>query len=98
MKYVLKDGKEVNLIVNYNNLFKFQREYKYAKDLVPIVMQKGSADLESIIQIVYVGYMGGNNPEPIMSYEEFLNNIDFNLARDLNIFSELVSNRANEKN
>lgn len=98
MKYVLKDGKEVNLVVNYNNLFKFQREYKYAKDLVPIVMQKGSADLESIIQIVYVGYLGGNNSEPLMSYEEFLNNIDFNIARDLNIFSELVSNRANEKN
>lgn len=98
MKYVLKDGKEVNLVVNYNNLFKFQREYKYAKDLVPIVMQKGSADLESIMQTIYVGYLGGDNPEPLMSYEDFLNNIDFNFNRDLNVFSNLVSNKANEKN
>lgn len=98
MKYVLKDGKEVNLVVNYNNLFKFQREYKYAKDLVPIVMQKGSADLESIMQTIYVGYLGGDNPEPLMSYEDFLNNVDFNFNRDLNVFSNLVSNKANEKN
>ena len=76
MKYVLKDGKEVNLVVNYNNLFKFQRQYIYAKDLVPIVMQKGSADLESIMQTIYVGYLGGDNSEPLMSYEDFLNNIE----------------------
>lgn len=98
MKYELKDGTEVNLIVTYNNLFKFQNEYKGAKDLVPVIMKKGSADLESIMQIIYVGYLGGNNPTPILKYEEFLDKLDFNFSRDMVVFTQLTSNTSNQKN
>jgi len=90
-KLKLKNGKEVNLEITYGKLFEFQRKYKdIAKDLIEVVTRKQTTDHETIMQIIYVGYLGGKNEEPILSYEEFLDSIDFDFKRDLILFSNLV--------
>lgn len=96
-KLKLKNGKEVNLEVTYMKLFEFQRRYKdISKDLIEVVVKKQAMDHETIMQIIYVGYLGGKNEEPILSYEEFLNELGFNYTRDLMLFNNLV--KTDEKN
>lgn len=96
-KLKLKNGKEVNLEVTYGKLFEFQNKYKgIAKDLIEVVVKKQAVDHESIIQLIYVGYLGGKNEEPILTYDQFLNELGFDYKRDLTLFKSLVNNK--EKN
>lgn len=96
-KLKLKNGKEVNLEVTYGKLFEFQNKYKgIAKDLIEVVVKKQAVDHESIIQLIYVGYLGGKNEEPILTYDQFLNELGFDYKRDLTLFKSLVNNE--EKN
>ena len=50
------------------------------------------------MQILYVGYLGGNNDENPLSYEEFLDSSTFDFKRDLEIFSNIIGNNNDEKN
>lgn len=92
-KLKLKNGKEVNLEITYGKLFEFQRKYKdIAKDLIEVVTRKQTTDHETIMQLIYIGYLGGKNEEPILTYDDFLNELGFDFERDLTLFSKLVKN------
>ncbi len=97
-KYILKNGKEINFELNYKNLFKFQSNNPNAKDLIAAVSTKHTIDHETVMQILYVGYLGGNNDENPLSYEEFLDSSTFDFKRDLEIFSNIIGNNNDEKN
>lgn len=97
-KYILKNGKEINFEINYRNLFSFQMKYSNSKDLIEAVTKKHAFDHETVMQMLYVGYLGGKNDDTPMSYEEFLDNSTFDFKRDLTIFNNIVNNQNNEKN
>lgn len=86
----LKNNKEVNLVIKYQKLFEFMGNYKNSKDLIQVVSTKNTVDHETIMQLIYVAYLGGNNEEPIIKYEEFLDLLDFDMNRDMTIFSNLI--------
>lgn len=96
-KLKLINGEEVNLVVKYSKLFEFQNKYKnIAKDLIQVVTTKNAPDTETILQIIYVAYLGGGN-ETKYEYAEFLDLLDFNFNRDMKLFGNLVGNKE-EKN
>jgi hypothetical protein len=95
-KLMLKNGQEVNLEVQYIKLFEFQNKYKQAKDLIQVVTAKEAPDTETIMQIIYVAYLGGGN-ETNYEYAEFLNLLKFDFKRDMKLFANLVGNKE-EKN
>lgn len=98
-KLKLKNGNEVNLEITYIKLFEFQNKYKdIARDLIDTVVKKHSTDQETIMQLIYVGYLGGKNEEPTLNYYEFLELLGFDYARDLTLFSKLVKQENDEKN
>lgn len=102
-KLKLKNGKEVNLEITYGKLFEFQRNYvDIAKsDLVELITKKElmkqttTVEHETIVQIIYVAYLGGKNEEPTLSYEEFLNEMSFDFKRDLKLFGNLTNSEKN---
>jgi hypothetical protein len=96
-KLILKNGQEVNLEVKYTELFKFQNNYKDAKDLIIAVTEKKAVEHEVIMQMIYVGYLGGGNTEPLLNYTDFLNELNFDFKRDVSLFGKLVGTNE-EKN
>ena len=96
----LADGKQIdNLKVTYNNIFEFQNKYpEVAKDLITVLTTKKGLSMESIIQTIYVGYVGSCVDEKPMDYYEFLNSLDFDVNRDMNLFEELTGNKNKAKN
>ncbi|MDD4794983.1 MAG: hypothetical protein PHG03_00255 [Bacilli bacterium] len=104
-KLKLKNGKEVKLEITYGNLFKFNRERSDVarSDLVALITEKelqrktATIEQESILQLIYVAYLGGKNEDPIMSLEEFYDSISFDFKRDMKLFAKLTDNK-NEKN
>lgn len=105
-KMKLKNGKEINLEIKYGKLFEFQRKYKdiARSDLVSLITEKevlrktATIEHESIMQLIYVAYLGGGNEEPIIEYDDFINNeLNFDFKRDLKLFAKLTGNN-DEKN
>lgn len=86
-----------NLTINYKNLFEFQSTYKGSKDLIEALVKKQTFDHETMIQLIYVGYLG-TNPNPKMDYIEFIEQLTFDYKRDLNLFQELTGAKAALKN
>lgn len=92
----LKNGTEANLEIKYIQLFEFQNKYKQAKDIIQVVTTKNAPDQETIMQLIYVAYLGGGN-ETNYEYAEFLDLLDFDFNRDMTLFSKLVGTKE-EKN
>ena len=86
-----------NLKITYRNLFDFQRTYSGAKDLMEALVKKQTFDHETMVQLIYVGYLG-TNPEKKMEYYEFIDHLDFNAKRDTFLFNDLVGIDASQKN
>lgn len=94
----LEDGTIItNLKITYKNLFDFQRSYAGAKDLMEALVKKQTFDHETMVQLIYVAYLG-TNPENKMGYFDFIDSIDFDYKRDLLLFKDLVGVNAEEKN
>lgn len=85
-----------DLVPTYKKIFEFvnnPNNASFAKDLVQVITTKRAMDYESIVQFIYVSYLGGNNPEPFLTYSEFLDAMgkpDF--KRDMKIFAKLTGN------
>ncbi len=94
----LNDGTVIsNLKINYQNLFDFQNSYEASKDLIAALVKKQTFELECMIQLIYVGYLG-SNPTPKMEYKEFIQKIDFDFTRDMKLFEELSGKKVESKN
>lgn len=94
------DGTVINnLKINYKNLFDFEKSYSNAKDLIEALIKKQAFDHETMIQIIYVGYLG-TNPNPKLDYISFIESLDFDYKRDMELFRILTGLEAdkNEKN
>ena len=92
----LSDGRQ---FVTYKNIFDFQNKYpEAAKDLITVITTKKGLSIESIIQTIYVGYVGSCINEKPMDYYEFLDSLDFDVNRDMNLFEELTGNKNKAKN
>ena len=98
MRTLTLNGKEVTgLNVTYKNLFEFQRNYKDSKDLMEVLVKKQAYDYETMLQMIYVGYLG-TNPNPKIEYLDFLEQLEFDSKRDMLLFNDLVVIKTKEKN
>ncbi len=86
-----------DLKITYRNLFDFQRSYSGSKDLMEALVKKQTFDHETMVQLIYVGYLG-TNPKEKMEYYEFIDHLDFNAKRDMFLFNDLVGLNASKKN
>lgn len=87
-----------NLKVTYKNLFEFQNSYDKSKDLMEALIKKQSFDYETMVQMIYVGYLGALNPtDKKLDYMSFLESISLDYKRDMNLFKDLTGMVA-EKN
>ena len=94
----LKDGTEINnLTITYKNLFDFQKTYPESKDLMEALIKKQTFDHETMIQLIYVAYLG-TNPDKKLEYIDFLDQIGFDYKRDLTLFKEITGIVVDEKN
>lgn len=94
----LEDGTIIyNLKITYKNLFDFQSSYSGSKDLMEAIVKKQTFDHETMVQLIYVGYLG-TNPNKKMEYYEFIDHIDFNPKRDMFLFNDLVGMNTSTKN
>lgn len=78
-----------NLKITYKNLFDFQNSYSGAKDLMAAVIKKQTFEQEVMIQLIYVGYLG-TNPNPKLDYIDFIDALEFDYKRDMNLFRDLT--------
>ena len=94
----LEDGTIIsNLKITYKNLFDFQNSYSGSKDLMEAIVKKQTFDHETMVQLIYVGYLG-TNPSKKMDYMEFIESINFSYKRDLELFQDLAGLKADSKN
>lgn len=94
----LEDGTIIpNLKITYKNLFDFQNSYSGSKDLMEALVKKQTFDHETMVQLIYVGYLG-TNPSKKMDYMEFIESINFSYKRDLELFQDLAGLKADSKN
>lgn len=93
-----EDGTIVNnLKVTYKNLFDFQNSYDGSKDLMEVLIKKQALDYETMIQIIYVGYLG-TNPDPKLEYFDFIDRLAIDYKRDMQLFTELTGIKTDKKN
>ena len=86
-----------DLKITYRNLFDFQRSYPGSKDLMEALVKKQTFDHETMVQLIYVGYLG-TNPVKKLEYYEFIDHLAFNAKRDMFLFNDLVGLSASKKN
>lgn len=89
---------EVELVPTYQKMFEFVNNYPKAKDIVAVATRKKAVDYESVMQFIYISYLGGNNSQPLLTYEDFLNAIQPSFDRDMLIFAKLMGKNISTNN
>lgn len=93
-KIQLKDGKEVELMVNFAALYKLRTINKSLYDKYNKVLMKGSEDVLELLPVVYAGYVCANidNAASCMSEKEFTDLIPFEPVNVMHICRGLLGN------
>ncbi len=89
---------EIELMPTYQKMFEFVNNYPKAKDIVAVATRKKAVDYESVMQFIYISYLGGNNPQPLLKYEDFLNAIQPSFDRDMLLFAKLMGKNVSANN
>lgn len=96
MKYKLKNGEEVDLEITMRKLFKYEKETG-DHSITRMIAENSNqgASVETCCKVIYIGYICGKNNQKY-SLNDFMDNINFNIADIINTAYELVS--SNSKN
>lgn len=79
-KIQLKDGREVELMVNFATLYKLRTVNKPLYEKYNRVLMKGTEDVLELLPVIYAGYVCANidKVESLLPEKEFTDLIPFN--------------------
>lgn len=84
----------VNLILRFRKAIEFEKEHKDSNIIKTMSGNKGAPTFETMVQMLYIGYVGGLNKSRY-TYDEFMDMIEFDFSDVMTAYSDMINKKKN---
>lgn len=93
-KIKLSNGEKVNLFVTTRNIMEFEKKFQGTNLIKVLNTFEGAPNFTTIVQLIYVGYLGGANKSDY-TFDEFVELVEFDIDELCTLFSKIAHGRKN---